>query len=440
MRCHRRRNNSRTSWRFDFVRKVIGKTFRTPLFPRPSFKHDKGSIAIVMALTLTVFGGAVGLGVDVAYWYNGQLKIQTAADAAARAAIWTKINGGDEQTIRQNALNQAAVVGFDISKGAMTVYAPPRNPEYSTTGGVEIVIEQAYSRLFSRLFLEEDLNLIASSIAIPESDHSACVIALNPDMAGSISVSGSAQLTLVGCEAATNSVDSNAFDVDGSGAIIADCVASAGAISSTAGMYLDCPSVREYANQIEDPFAHLPEPDTSGLCLPYLNVPSGALPTPVLPGRYCNGMKINSGATAALAPGIYVIDGGTLTINGGAHLIGSEVMFFLTNGAELKFTGGAELDISAPSIGAFAGVLFYADRDDVGTSHQINGNADSELSGALYFPSQILEYAGGEETTNTCAVLIADQLVINGNARVYTSCAGSTQPGLSELVEVTIVE
>ena len=44
-----------------------------------------GAAAVVMALTLPVVLGGIGLGTEVGYWYFNQRKVQNAADMAAYA-------------------------------------------------------------------------------------------------------------------------------------------------------------------------------------------------------------------------------------------------------------------------------------------------------------------------------------------------------------------
>ena len=40
------------------------------------------------------------------------------------------------------------------------------------------------------------------------------------------------------------------------------------------------------------------------------------------PGVYCNGISVHAGATLTLNPGIYYLDQGSLSVNGGATLTG----------------------------------------------------------------------------------------------------------------------
>ena len=96
----------------------------------------------------------------------------------------------------------------------------------------------------------------------------------------------------------------------------------------------ECAAPYERADQAADPYADLPVPD---LTQPYTTPNSfggGAGSTyNVSPGRY-KGMDIRR--TVNMAPGVYVIDGGSLSINSTATVNGTGVTFYLTNGATCR--------------------------------------------------------------------------------------------------------
>ena len=53
--------------------------------------------------------------------------------------------------------------------------------------------------------------------------------------------------------------------------------------------------------------------------------------------------------------------------------------------------------MSSPDSGTYKGVLFYRDRRASNIEIKINGGADSKLTGALYFPTSDITYAGNSE-------------------------------------------
>ncbi|MEZ5959956.1 MAG: hypothetical protein R3C30_05945 [Hyphomonadaceae bacterium] len=60
--------------------------------------------------------------------------------------------------------------------------------------------------------------------------------------------------------------------------------------------------------------------------------------------------------------------------------------------------GSAEIDLTAPTTGTYAGVLMYGDRDQGNADNIFNGTADSNFTGALYFPTQQVTVATSRAT------------------------------------------
>ncbi len=149
------------------------------------------------------------------------------------------------------------------------------------------------------------------------------------------------------------------------------------------------------------------------------------------PGRYCGGLSINAGAEVTFNPGVYIIDAGDFLVNGGATLTGNGVTFILTADdpadiGNVKINGGTVADLTAPSDegNPYAGVLFYQDRRATsfrGPNLVVNflqGGADMDLQGAIYFPSQNITYTGGANSGAGCTQLIARGVNFSGNANL----------------------
>ncbi len=384
--------------------------------------NDHGSIILTSAILLGVFAGAVGLGVDVANWYDNHLRLQTAADAGVRSAMLAKMNGTTANAeLMAIARMQAERNGYDYARGILTVFSPPRGEDFTNSDGVELVLTQNIARQFTRLFSSSDVLLQATAIALPITSSPPCILALNRTAAATINISGSSSLTAEGCEVTSNSTNPSAITINGSASLTSKCASSSGAIASSAGMTLECGSPREYALPSIDPFKDVPTPLVAGPCLP-ATILKGlhGIPEIGVPGRYCNGLTIQG--LAVLLPGVYIIDGGTLTINATADVVGLGVTFFLTNGANVKVNGTADMDLHAPSIGPYAGILFYADPANGDVSHDITGTTDSVLDGALYFPNQDVKFSGGAVAPGVCTMIVADSVEILGTSGLSTDC------------------
>jgi hypothetical protein len=135
---------------------------------------------------------------------------------------------------------------------------------------------------------------------------------------------------------------------------------------------------------------------------------------------------------------LYVIDGGGITIDGGASVSGTGVTFYLTgnngngnsaaNYSGVTINSTATVNLSSPCDGAASGIkgmLFFQDRSITnGNGSSINGASGSTFNGAIYFPTTPLSYAGSS-AVNGFTLIVADTLTFTGNSSVgndVTSC------------------
>ncbi len=152
------------------------------------------------------------------------------------------------------------------------------------------------------------------------------------------------------------------------------------------------------------------------------------------PGRYCGGIEISGGADVTFNPGLYINDGGSFEVAGNSTIYGDGVTFILTaddpaNIGTVSFSGGTVGDLTAQSDDGnpYAGVLFYQDplapisypgkgKKIVEGKNKILGGSTIDLKGALYFPSQRVQFTGGAAAGNGCMQVIARTVDFMGNA------------------------
>jgi len=142
------------------------------------------------------------------------------------------------------------------------------------------------------------------------------------------------------------------------------------------------------------------------------------------PGVYCGGLSLNAGAVVTLQAGTYIMDGGSLSVNGGATLAGNGVTLVFTSGANATINGGAVVNLTAPTSGTMAGIVVYADRNTpAGTAFKFNGGAQQYFGGAVYVPTGAVSFAGGANTSTGCTQLIGGTLTFTGNSQLSIDCA-----------------
>ena len=142
-------------------------------------------------------------------------------------------------------------------------------------------------------------------------------------------------------------------------------------------------------------------------------------------------MQVNR--TVNLDPGVYVIDGGSLSISSTASLRGTGVTFYLTNGADLNINGTSDVQISAPTSGPYAGLAIFADADnDTSLEYNINGDSDSFIAGAIYSPSGTVVINGSSTSSGGCTQVVARMVRVAGGTGFGSDCTGvGTNPLLS---------
>jgi hypothetical protein len=186
-----------------------------------------------------------------------------------------------------------------------------------------------------------------------------------------------------------------------------------------------------------DPLGYLSEPTVGACTYPSQVIYNGSGNYTASHGTYCGGLLVNGSLNLTLNSGLYIIDGGTLTFNGSGTITGSNVTFYLTNGASATLNGSQTFQFTAPTSGTYAGILFFQDRSDTSNA-TINGSASSNFTGALYFAAAQLTY-NGSGPLSAYTILVANTIIINGSSTIndnYTSLPG----GVSPITKAVLVE
>ena len=97
------------------------------------------------------------------------------------------------------------------------------------------------------------------------------------------------------------------------------------------------------------------------------------------------------------------------------------------NYASASIGAGASLSITAPTTGATSGLAIFQDPNAPSSgSNTLDGGGTQNITGALYFPNQPVEYVGGASTGGaTCTQLIAYTLTFKGNSNFNSNCGSA---------------
>jgi hypothetical protein len=386
-----------------------------------------------------------------------QRQLQHAADTSAHAAGARKRAGDSKAQIDAVALNIARNSGLSASLGSIAVSTPPvSGAKAGSSDSVEVILTEVHPRLFSSIFSNDPVTIRTRAVASIVQNSKACVLALSPTASGAVTVSGSTKVDLKNCDVASNSTASDSFLMSGSSAALSTgCVQTVGQAVTTSQLTLTgCPAVRETAPVVRDPYASVPEPAAVGACqngnvgaplVPTILTPTENHPSGVKSMHFCKGLALQGKVT--FQPGLYIIEGGDLTINGGnltalasVEMVGSDVTFYLANGGRLKLGGNVKLTLSAPTSGPFSGILFFGSRTSAGTPQQISGNSGSTLQGAVYMPGSEVQFTGSSASTGGCTQVIGRTVTLTGNSSLGSDCEAAGTRSIATNETVAVVE
>jgi hypothetical protein len=393
--------------------------------------ETKGNIAIVTALTIPILAGAAGFGVETAFWYHKDLELQQAADKSAYTAALEKRAGANSNDILNTATYIATENGYQ--PGTLAVHYPPIAGAYAgDTKAIEVELSIELPRYFTSFFFDDMVTERVRAVAILQTAANACVLALSTTMSHAARFSGSSSLNLVGCTVMSNSMTSDAVQVQGSATLSTDCIIAVGGVDLTSGATMtECPGAITNAPPAADPFADVPVPSTAG---PSYSSTGGAV---LQPGHYTNGMNLSG--TKTLSPGVYVVSGGNFKINANANISGSGVTIYFTAGTSVSINGTATVNLSAPDSGTYSGMLFFGDRSAT-DGVTLNGTADSKLTGAIYFANQDINYLGNFSGNGGCTQVVGKTVEWSGNATINQDCTAYGMRTIPAMQLVKLVE
>ncbi len=388
-------------------------------------------MAIITALVAPSLVGFCALGGEMGYWYYRQRTVQAAADIAA-------FNGAVALRSGSTAVTSAATTAatsndWASARGTIVVNDPPASGSYQNAQSVEVILTENEPRTFTSIFTSGSVPMTARAVASYTLGQSACMLGLDKSASGAVTFWGNASADFTDCNIVSDSLANDSFKLGGSASVTTPCISSVGGSDVSATLTLtSCTSVTTHAPPSNDPYSSVPAPPIPATCS---TIPNGG---PASPGKYCNGLSLSG--TLSFNPGVYVISGGTLKINANANISGSGVMFYLTNGATLSFNGNANMNLSAATSGTYKGLLFYGDRTQANATNTVNGNASSQMTGAIYFPSQQIRFLGNFSGNNGCLQVVADTIYYTGSATFRTDCSGAGMTSIPVPGAVALVE
>jgi hypothetical protein len=380
-----------------------------------------------VAACLPLIVGAAGLATDTIQWTLWKRQLQRAADSAAIAGVYDRSSSAGSTATVPATVSHDLTLNLHTWMGVKSGYPQIAYP--ANTGvlqyQVQVTLAVQQPLPFSSLFMSAAPTIIANATAasIP-SGGEACVNAREPSASKTgINITGSAGIYMPDCVMYSNSPSTNSAAAGGSSNVVAQAVAGVGGIMESNNWHVD--SYRPYSPPIDDPFANV-TPDPADMHCVGSQLDQGTNVSAALAsGTNCwSSLRVNSNTTLVLPDNqTYYINGGDANIQG--NLSCNSCTIVLTNQStasnatigQLKVNAGSNVNITAPTSGTYQGIAIYQDRraQDVSPGNKINGNNGSIVQGALYFPSQELNYNGDGTTNAICTMFVARRVVFSGN-------------------------
>jgi len=423
------------------------------------WNSERGNALIIFGASLPLLMGAAGLASDTIQWALWKRELQRAADSAAIAGVYAKVQGASysdgvtTDLARNNDISSITISSVSSSSPTSGAYT-------SDSNAVRVLLQAQHALSFSSMFMSAPPIITANATAtiVPSGDY--CVVSLVNNATTGISVGGTTDVNL-GCGMITNSTSMDAAVAFGNSEVDASPIAAVGGIDASDN-WSDDTVLLPFTMAQADPFANVNPPTPSG-CQKFSNYdvgnnnkPGGVVDLSSQTGIIC--IKENGGTPASLeikgdvklGAATYVLDATSLKMTAnGAKLSCNGCTIILTSSTAATdgtSIGGVDLsggtaNLVSPESGPYKGISIYQDRRVTTTStNTINGNAGSSFEGAFYFPKQQLKFTGTSGTTFNCVQMVAWTVVFSGTSDITNDCDGAGGGGSFAGKAVRLVE
>jgi len=389
---------------------------------RARLAHDRtGGMALfasgLMVVAILITGGVV----DYMSLQMERRQVQDAADAAALGAV-------REVQIAMGDSNRLKAVATTIAEANLTNLRDIKTEATPKQGNTLEVIVQAAPRVFFPGFIGLNAQPVRAKAVATLSGSPICMIGLDSKVKHTLNMRSKAAITAKACGIYSNSIAKDGIEIADSAKVNADLICSAGGVKMdkaytvTPAPITDCPAM-------SDPLESRPAPTVGACTKKKLKIDTGVTQT-LQPGVYCDGIEVKGNVT--LAPGVYVLNGGSLKVKDGGSLTGTDVGFFLTGkDALIRFEKESSISLAAPRSGPLAGLLFFEDRNVVAADkggaetdtvtglpkaqeHRIASDDAGRLVGTIYLPRNRLLIDGDKPIAEESAytVIIAREFAL----------------------------
>jgi hypothetical protein len=406
-------------------------------------KYESGQALVLVVIGMVALIGITALVVDGGNVFLDRREAQNAADSAALASALARVRG---ENFVQKAHEIAALNGYnnDGASNHVQVFSPPI--EGGHVGDIEyiqVIITSRVDTFFAGVIGQEFITNRVSSVTrtktpeLTEIIYGYAVVSLAPDSdcenKKSFWLYEEATLDITGGGVYINSKNPDcALLQQGNGSIR---IRDGFPITIVGGASIQKP-------QLLTPYP----PSTGRTQLPY--------PPPFMPPKVgCSkdaeideitGSSMSAGNwedefpppdVRELGKGVYCVK--DFIVGDGQHISGSNVTFVVDG--ELRWSGNAKIDLSAPKKGDHAGLLIYMPIDNKNKA-VLNGNRDSSVQGTILAPGANIYINGFESIKGLHSQIIGFRVVVKGQSNVVIKYKDKENYDAITMPEVELTE
>ena len=413
---------------------------------------ERGTVAITVALSLTLLLAFAALVVDVGLNWAARTSAQTAADSAALAGASTLLTDGPaaaletvETFLGNNGVDPPptgwATDGLE-SNGEVVCWTMPVGPPGpgatcpAGSNALQVItppinVQYAFAPILGRA--SNSIKATAAAGAGPAAPNNCVLCLLEPNLPNGLAVTSDGGVNVDGGGIVVNSAHATAAAVlSGGGDVRANQIRVTGGVDDDLGGGQFIPQAESGGPPVADPLADLPTPD-AWAAPPCCSGPQVVVSdTPLSPGVY-DSISVSGNATLTLEPGVYVLtDPPGLSVTGNARVVGNGVTVYLAcsgypapcagPGAPLSLTLNGQYLATAPTSEEYAGLTIFFDRGNTAPMVVAN-DTGLNLDGALYAASAPLTVTSSPTLPSSPGLrvdglLVVGTLLLDGNGPV----------------------
>jgi hypothetical protein len=404
---------------------------------RSLFSSERGNVLVVGAAAMPLLIAAAAISIDTIQVSVWKRQLQRAADSSAIAGAYALSLGDNEHDAIHRDLDKNAFPTLTQEEG-ITV-----GPRLGFDRTVRVVLTATRTAPFMSIFTDRPQTLVADATAALVDDGTFCMVSLYEGTDAGIDANGGAEVDLT-CGMKANCTGTDCVQAGGNSWIKALPIATVGGLKGSSNNFIQPTKLQPYAAKQADPFAYLPDPAPDAAKCAANGTLTESTNFSLLGANPCFlAADVKPSATLNVPDAVesITIYGGNIDFKGDVNAKGITWIMTGANGkaGDLIINSQANLVMSSSEGGTFDGVLFYRDRRASNIEIKINGGAKSDLTGALYFPSSDITFAGNAGMKVACLQMVGQTLKFRGGAKITNTCSSDSGASAFQQTVVRLV-